>query len=126
MKKYYIGISILCLFTLSFLSACNIENNNNESVSFDIEEVFVENSKEQKWENYNEQILETELIKIDGISDVSIDITFDENNKAVSANISLKTTSTIKEDMEQTVIDYLAESLNLEEEMITIENITES
>lgn len=113
MKKYYIGISILCLFTLSFLSACNIENNNNESVSFDIEEVFVENSKEQKWENYNEQILETELIKIDGISDVSIDITFDENNKAVSANISLKTTSTIKEDMEQTVIDYLAESLNL-------------
>lgn len=120
--KKHIQLCLLCsLFSLVLLG-CDTNKESTEASNINIEDVFDTETNEQKWENYTEQTFETEILKLENIKDVSINLTFDANQKATSANVHLDITGNDTEKVEQMVIDYLIESLNIDANMITLES----
>lgn len=122
MKNKYILFFVLSLLFTFSISGCNATSETSEAETIDINDVFDSQTKDEEWENYNEQTFETEILKMNDIVDVSIDLSFDENQQAASANIHLVLTQDNNKDIEQTVIDYLSESLSIDKNAITIES----
>ena len=122
MKNKYILFFVLSLLFTFSISGCNTTSETSEAETIDINDVFDSQTKDEEWENYNEQTFETEILKMNDIVDVSIDLSFDENQQAASANIHLVLTQDNNKDIEQTVIDYLSESLSIDKNAITIES----
>ncbi len=120
--KKSIQLFLLCSLLSLVLLGCDTNKESTEASNINIEDVFDTETNEQKWENYTEQTFETEILKLENIKDVSIDLTFDANQKATSANVHLDITGNDTEKIEQMVIDYLIESLNIDTDMIILES----
>ena len=120
--KKSIQLFLLCSLLSLVLLGCDTNKESTEASNINMEDVFDTETNERKWENYTEQTFETEILKLENIKDVSIDLTFDANQKATSANVHLDITGNDTEKIEQMVIDYLIESLNIDTDMIILES----